>query len=78
MKKKIIEIGKKHELELRVESTKESFDIFDYEVYQKDEFIGVYRYYTGKTNTGVKYPTECFLPSLENDLEKYKLSIAHI
>ena len=78
MKKKITELGKKYGLELRVESSKESFDIYDYEVYHNDEFIGVYRHYTGKTNTGVEYPTECFLPTLENDLVKYKTSIAHI
>lgn len=78
MKKKIIEIGKKHGLELRVESNREAFDIIDYEVYNGNEFIEVYRHYTGKTSTGVEYPTECFLPELENDLQKYKLSIAHI
>ena len=78
MKKKIIELGKKHGLKLRVESNREAFDIIDYEVYHDNEFIEGYRYYTGKTNTGVEYPTECFLPELENHLEKYKLSIAHI
>lgn len=78
MKKKIIELGKKHGLDLRVESNKEAFDIIDYEIYHSDEFIGVYRYFTGKTSTGVEYPTKCFLPELENDLKNYKLSIAHI
>jgi len=69
MKKKIIELGKKYGLELRVDSNKGGFDIYDYEVYHNDEFIGTYRHYTGKTNTGIKYPTECFLPELQNDLK---------
>ena len=72
MKKKIIELGKKHGLELRVESNREAFDIIDYEVYHNDEFIEIYRHYTGKTSTGVEYPTESFLPELENKLTEYK------
>lgn len=75
MKKKIIELGKTHDLDLRVESIKEAFDIYDYEVYQNNEFIGVYRNYTGKTNTGVEYPSECFLPQLEKDLVKHKSTL---
>ena len=81
MKKKIIELGKKHGLKLHVSSNREAFDIIDYDVNIDTfcgEFIGVYRHMTGKTSTGVEYPTECFLPELENDLEKYKLSVAHI
>lgn len=72
MKKKIIELGEKHGLVLRVESSREAFDIIDYEIHHNNEFIGVYRHYTGKTNTGVAYPTECFKPQLETDLKHYK------
>lgn len=78
MKKKIIELGKKHGLKLHVSYKREAFDIIDYDVNIETfcgEFIGVYRHMTGKTSTGVTYPINCFLPELENDLLKYKLNI---
>jgi hypothetical protein len=75
MKKKIIELGKKHGLNLYVDSTREAFDIIDYDVNIDSfvgEFIGVYRHFTGKTNTGVVYPVESILLDLEKDLIEYK------
>jgi len=79
MKKKIIELGEKHKLKLYVIVHRTEFDIIDYEVWIKDSsWVEFYRHCTGKTSTGVEYPTECFLPELENDLRKYKLSITHI
>lgn len=71
MKNQIIELGKKYRLELRVGLNKSAFDIWEYEVYHGQLFIGVYTHYTGKTNTGVKYPTESILPQLEKDLKIY-------
>lgn len=75
MKKKIIELGKKYGLNLYVSSNREAFDIIDYDVNIESfagEFIGVYRHFTGKTNTGVVYPVESILPDLEKDLIEYK------
>ena len=74
MKKKIIDIGKKYGLNLFVQSNRFAFDIIDYDVNLdtfSGEFVGVYRHMTGKTSTGVEYPTECFLPELEKDLIQY-------
>jgi hypothetical protein len=75
MKKKIIELGKKYGLNLYVSSYRDVFDIIDYDVNIDSfcgEFIGVYRHFTGKTNTGVVYPVESILPDLEKDLIEYK------
>jgi hypothetical protein len=74
MKKQILELGKKHGLKLHVESNKFAFDIIDYDVNIDrfcGHFIGVYRHMTGKTSTGVTYPTESILIDIEKDLVKY-------
>ena len=75
MKKQILDLGKKYGLKLYVSSQREAFDIIDYDVNIEThcgEFIGVYRYFTGKTSTGVEYPTQSILLEIENDLIKYK------
>jgi len=71
MKNKIIEIGKKHGLELTVESNRIAFDIIDYDVWFNNKIVNIYRHYTGKTNTGIVYPTPTFLSNLENDLKVF-------
>ena len=68
MKKKIIELGKSIGLKLDVNVIHSEFDIWEYIVENKGKIIGAYTYYTGTTNTGVKYPAECFLSKLRNDL----------
>ena len=80
MKKQIIELGKKYGLKLYVESNKFAFDIIDYDVNIDTfcgEFIGVYRHMTGKTSTGVTYPTESILIDIEKDLVEYKKKNKH-
>ena len=74
MKKQIIELGKEYGLKLHVQSNRVAFDIIDYDVNIDKfcrEFIGVYRHMTGKTSTGIAYPTESILIDLEKDLINY-------
>ena len=75
MKKQILELGKKYGLKLHIQSVRFAFDIIDYDVNIDTfcgHFIGVYRHMTGKTSTGVTYPTESILIDIEKDLVKYK------
>ena len=77
MKKRIIELGKKYNLNLHVTTSRDAFDIIIYDI-NVDTFvgdsIGVYVYYTGKTSTGVTYnwtDKDEFLAEIEGHLKQY-------
>lgn len=71
MKQKIIELGRRWGLELKVEITRHDWDIYGYEVYHNDYFFGAYMYWTGLTSTGVRYPKVIPLEDINRDLSKY-------
>lgn len=76
MKKLIIQLGKKYRLSLNIKIVRESYDIWGYEISEKDgSFICYHSYSTGKTNTGIIYPSdkEETLMCIEEDFKKYKL-----
>jgi len=55
MKKKIIKLFKKLAIQANIEVSKDGFDIYNYNITvgsETDTFV----YFTGITNTGVKYP----------------------
>jgi hypothetical protein len=57
MKKIIIELGKKYNLKLEVFFTRIGFDVLGYELNCEGRHIWADTYYTGKTSTGVLYPS---------------------
>lgn len=70
MKEKIIQLAKKYNLNIKIIADRIAFDIINYEIYIKDDFIDVFTYYTGKTSNGLEYPSDDILIEIERKFKE--------